>query len=129
MLVRETAAEQIEERQGDWAYSKPVVILDIIWNFIFIAVAIAVLILSLKESPGVPLRLWIVGYALQCGVHVLCVCNEYRRRQGNRMRRYSPSDEAVNGSVGSGGNLSVSSRDGSGNYVTLGQFNNEEGSR
>ncbi|KAK8483797.1 hypothetical protein V6N11_030566 [Hibiscus sabdariffa] len=46
MLVRETAAEQLEERHSDWAYSKPVVVLDIIWNFAFVAVAVGVLVLS-----------------------------------------------------------------------------------
>lgn len=128
MLVRETAAEQLEERQGDWAYSKPVVILDIIWNFVFVVGAATILILSRSESPSMPLRLWIVGYALQCILHVFCVCVEYRRRRRLRRRQYLPSLDAVHGRTGSGENLSPSSRDGSGHYVTLAQFN-EEGSR
>ncbi|CAN1835538.1 E3 ubiquitin-protein ligase At4g11680 [Linum perenne] len=66
MMVRETAAEQLEERQSDWAYSKPVVVLDIIWNFAFVAAAIAVLLMSGEERPNMPLRLWIVGYGMQC---------------------------------------------------------------
>lgn len=78
--VREAAAEQIEERQSDWAYSKPIVILDLIWNLAFVIVAVSVLILSLDESPPMPLRLWIVGYALQCLLHMVCVCVEYRHR-------------------------------------------------
>ncbi|KAF8379443.1 hypothetical protein HHK36_028879 [Tetracentron sinense] len=80
MLVRETAAEQLEERQSDWAYSRPVVVLDIIWNLAFVIVAISVLILSRNESPAMPLRIWIVGYALQCILHIVCVCVEYKRR-------------------------------------------------
>ncbi|RRT40847.1 hypothetical protein B296_00057378 [Ensete ventricosum] len=80
MMVRETAAEHLEERQSDWAYSKPVVFLDILWNLAFVGVAFGVLILSRDETPSMPLRLWIVGYALQCVLHMVCVCIEYRRR-------------------------------------------------
>ncbi|KAL1216180.1 E3 ubiquitin-protein ligase [Cardamine amara subsp. amara] len=49
MLVREAAAEQLEERQSDWAYSKPVVVLDIVWNLAFVSVAVAVLVMSKNE--------------------------------------------------------------------------------
>eukprot|EP00268_Persea_americana_P040925 TRINITY_DN4073_c0_g1_i4.p1 TRINITY_DN4073_c0_g1~~TRINITY_DN4073_c0_g1_i4.p1 ORF type:complete len:380 (+),score=61.33 TRINITY_DN4073_c0_g1_i4:362-1501(+) len=80
MLVRETAAEQLEERQSDWAYSRPVVVLDLMWNLAFVVVAAAVLVSSRDEDPSMPLRLWIVGYALQCLLHMVCVCVEYRRR-------------------------------------------------
>ena len=90
MLVRESAAEQLEERQSDWAYSKPVVVLDFVWNLAFIAVAAAVLVLSSVEKPNTPLRVWTVGYGLQCVVHMVCVCVEYRRRS-NR----SPSKRYV----------------------------------
>ncbi|XP_059312851.1 E3 ubiquitin-protein ligase At1g63170-like [Lycium ferocissimum] len=79
--VREAAAEQIEEQQSDWAYSKPIVILDLIWNLAFVIVSVSVLILSLDESPNMPLRLWIIGYALQCLLHMVCVCVEYYRRR------------------------------------------------
>ncbi|KAL3615628.1 hypothetical protein CASFOL_041289 [Castilleja foliolosa] len=78
--VREAAAEQIEERQSDWAYSKPIVLLDLVWNIAFVVVSISVLIMSRNETPPMPLRLWIVGYALQCVLHVVCVCTEYRKR-------------------------------------------------
>ena len=81
MLVREAAAEQLEERQSDWAYSKPVVVLDMMWNFAFVVVTAVVLVLSYRESPLMPLRLWIVGYALQCFLHMICVFIEYRRRR------------------------------------------------
>ncbi|CDY52328.1 BnaA09g38770D [Brassica napus] len=83
--VREVAAEQLEERQSQWAYSKPIIALDILWNFAFVVVSIAILGFSPEEHPEVPLRLWIVGYSLQCLFHVGCVIAEYRRRrrQGN----------------------------------------------
>ncbi|CAN8293929.1 unnamed protein product [Cochlearia groenlandica] len=84
MVVREAAAEQLEERQSDWAYSKPVVVLDIVWNLAFVSVATAVLVMSRNEHPIMPLRVWLLGYALQCVLHMVCVCVEYRRR--NRMR-------------------------------------------
>ncbi|KAH0913291.1 hypothetical protein HID58_036612 [Brassica napus] len=56
MLVREAAAEQLEERQSDWAYSKPVVVLDIVWNLAFVSVAAGVLVMSRNENPIMPLR-------------------------------------------------------------------------
>ncbi|XP_027360641.1 E3 ubiquitin-protein ligase At1g12760-like [Abrus precatorius] len=127
MLVREAAAEQLEERQSDWAYSKPVVVLDIVWNFAFVVVAATVLVLSVSEAPGMPLRLWIVGYALQCILHMVCVCVEYRRR-----RRHQRNMVAVQDMVGSSsGNLSSASREGSasasgsGQYVSLAQLDEE----
>ncbi|KAF7000901.1 hypothetical protein CFC21_016685 [Triticum aestivum] len=64
MAVRETAAEHLEERQADWAYSKPVAVLDVLWNLAFVAVAAAVLAASLTERPAVPLRFWLAGYVL-----------------------------------------------------------------
>ncbi|KAL7258870.1 hypothetical protein ACSBR1_004890 [Camellia fascicularis] len=85
MRVRESAAEQIEERQSDWAYSRPIVILDLVWNLAFVAVAaVVVVVMSRKESPEVPLRVWIVGYALQCVIHMVCVSVEYNWRQQQR---------------------------------------------
>lgn len=113
MLVRETAAEQLEERQSDWAYSKPVVVLDIIWNFAFVVVAATVMVLSYDESPSTPLRLWISGYALQCILHMVCVCVEYRRRQ-QRLRRLNMEDEGV-------GNATEDSEQ----YAGLGQTDDE----
>ncbi|KAG7646094.1 E3 ubiquitin-protein ligase [Arabidopsis thaliana] len=87
MLVREAAAEQLEERQSDWAYSKPVVVLDIVWNLAFVSVATAILVMSRKEHPIMPLRVWLLGYALQCVLHMVCVCVEYRRRNRRRTNR------------------------------------------
>ncbi|KAG6781032.1 hypothetical protein POTOM_013912 [Populus tomentosa] len=121
MLVRETAAEQLEERQSDWAYSKPVVILDIIWNFAFVAVAAGVLVLSRKENPGVPLRLWILGYGLQCVLHMVCVCVEYRRRRRRRVGFGGGGD----GGIGSDGNSSSGSRGDYGEYVSLAQLEDD----
>lgn len=84
MLVRETAARQLEERRADWGYSKPVVALDIMWNVAFVVVSVAMLLLTLDEKPNTPIRFWICGYALQCGVHVALVWIEYRRRNPRR---------------------------------------------
>lgn len=122
MVVREAAAEQLEVRQSDWAYSKPVVILDIIWNFAFVVVAATVMVLSYYESPNTPLRLWILGYALQCILHVVCVCIEYRRRQRRQRRGSSPEVEGI----GSSGNLSSGGREDSGQYARLGHLDEED---
>ncbi|WJX88880.1 hypothetical protein P8452_70921 [Trifolium repens] len=125
MMVRETAAEQLEERQSDWAYSKPVVILDILWNFAFIVAAVVVLILSRDESPSSPLRLWISGYALQCVVHVVCVCLEFRRRMQVREQLIINGGNVAGGGGGGGGGgsgeLDFDSLDVSGQYVNLEQ--------
>ncbi|XVF79992.1 hypothetical protein PTKIN_Ptkin15bG0034600 [Pterospermum kingtungense] len=83
--VRETAAEQLEERQNDWAYSKPIIVLDVLWNMAFVAMAVVVLGLSVEEKPDVPLRLWVSGYVLQCLFHVACVLVEYKRRNETRV--------------------------------------------
>jgi len=49
-----------------------------------------VLASSAEESPVKPLRLWLVGYAAQCLVHVGLVCADTRR--GTRRARGSTSD-------------------------------------
>ncbi|OEL20108.1 hypothetical protein BAE44_0018875, partial [Dichanthelium oligosanthes] len=90
MLVRETAALQLQRRRADWAHSRPVVALDIAWNVAFAAAAAAVLASSAEESPVKPLRLWLVGYAAQCLVHVALVCADTRR--GPQRARHSASD-------------------------------------
>ncbi|KAL8166945.1 hypothetical protein V2J09_008444 [Rumex salicifolius] len=83
--VRESAAAQIEERQSDWAYSRPIVVLDLVWNAFFVLAALVDLVLSRHETTSVPLRLWIVGYGIQCVLHMICVCVEYKRRQELRL--------------------------------------------
>lgn len=97
--VRETAAEQLEERQSYWTYSRPIIVLDVLWNMAFVIVAFAVLGLSINEKPEVPLRLWIVGYALQCLFHVFCVFLEFkRRRQGQGQGEGVVFGDSVSGS-------------------------------
>lgn len=86
MLVRETAALQLEERRDNWAYSRPVVAIDISWNLLFATVSVAMLGATTCERPGAPLRLWIAGYAVQCVFHVFLVWSEYRWRVGCRRR-------------------------------------------
>ncbi|CAF2074537.1 unnamed protein product [Brassica napus] len=84
MVVREAAVEQLEERQSDWAYSNPIVVLDIVWNLAFVSVAGAILVMARNEHPIMPLRVSLLGYALQCVLHMVCVLFDYRRR--NRVR-------------------------------------------
>ncbi|KAL1556521.1 E3 ubiquitin protein ligase RIE1-like [Salvia divinorum] len=86
VLVRETAARELEERRADWGYSKPVVALDIMWNLAFVVVSVVLLICTAKENPNVPIRVWVCGYALQCLVHVVLVWVEYNRRSSRRQR-------------------------------------------
>ncbi|XP_059649721.1 E3 ubiquitin protein ligase RIE1-like [Cornus florida] len=86
MLVRETAARELEERRADWGYSKPVVALDMMWNLAFVIVSVVMLICTASEKTNVPIRVWICGYALQCSVHVFLVWLEFRRRNVRRGR-------------------------------------------
>nr|XP_043639989.1 cleavage and polyadenylation specificity factor subunit 3-II [Erigeron canadensis] len=87
MLVRETAARQLEERRADWGYSKPVVALDMTWNLAFVAVSVVLLMCTVDEKPKVPIRVWVCGYALQCAVHVVLVWLEFKRRNNNNNNR------------------------------------------
>ncbi|KAJ8560399.1 hypothetical protein K7X08_022259 [Anisodus acutangulus] len=80
LMMREPSGLQVDDRQSNWAYSKPVVIIDVLWNFMYIIAAILVLVLSRKEDPEVPLRTWIIGYCLFCVLHVVSVLLEYKRR-------------------------------------------------
>ncbi|KAK3421456.1 hypothetical protein EUGRSUZ_G02105 [Eucalyptus grandis] len=86
MLVRETAARELEQRRADWGYSRPVVALDIMWNTAFVLVSVVMLVVTADEHPNTPIRLWICGYAAQCLVHVVLVWIEYRRRSARRVR-------------------------------------------
>ncbi|XP_073102828.1 E3 ubiquitin-protein ligase At4g11680 isoform X2 [Elaeis guineensis] len=124
MLVREAAAEQLEERQRDWAYSRPVVFLDILWNLAFVAAAAGVLVLSRQERPSMPLRLWIGGYALQCVLHVVCVCIEYRRRHPSQ-REEGSEDGGIGGRGSSGPSSPREVEEGGGYDAEQGQ--DEEG--
>lgn len=81
LMVRETAARELDERRADWGYSKPVVALDMMWNLGFVIVSVVISSCAVNESPNVPIRLWICGYALQCVVHVVLVWLEYKRRR------------------------------------------------
>ncbi|KAL3814865.1 hypothetical protein ACJIZ3_016133 [Penstemon smallii] len=123
--VREAAAEQIEERQSDWAYSKPIVFLDLIWNLAFVIVSTSVLIMSCYETPSVPLRLWIVGYALQCILHIVCVCAGYKKRYSHRNFEEGERDQFRHSRNYS--NLSSGSDDvDSGDYVSEGRQSDDE---
>lgn len=65
---------------GDCGYSRPFVVLDVIWNLAFVVVSVFMLLTTIGERPSAPLRLWIGGYALQCLLHVGFVWVEYQRR-------------------------------------------------
>ncbi|KAH7287006.1 hypothetical protein KP509_32G032800 [Ceratopteris richardii] len=88
-MVRETAAAQLGERQSDWAYSKPVVLSDLIWNLAFVMVGSVMIVLSKREKPTTPLRVRICGYCLQCALHMVCVCFEYRLHNQRYQQRNS----------------------------------------
>lgn len=85
MLVRETAARQLDERREYWGYSAPVVALDMTWNLAFVGVTLVMLACTVREQPDVPIRVWLCGYAAQSAVHVVLVWMEYARRRQRRM--------------------------------------------
>lgn len=114
VLVRETAARELEERRADWGYSKPVVALDMSWNMAFVVVSAAMLACTVNERPNTPIRVWIVGYALQCLVHVVLVWLEYRRRNRRDSRRRQRESDAESSTDGN------DSDDGDGNSFRSG---------
>lgn len=63
----------------DYPYFKPFMVLDLIWNLGFVLVSVFVLLCSVGEKPSTPLRVWILGYALQCLLHVGFVYYEHQR--------------------------------------------------
>ncbi|CAI5511163.1 unnamed protein product [Closterium sp. Naga37s-1] len=84
---RASAPEQLPDPQpSTWAYSRPVVILDAFWNLAFVVVTAITLFISQarNERPPAPLSIWLLGYAVQCAVHVICVLLEHERRESRR---------------------------------------------
>lgn len=114
MLVRDTAARELDERRADWGYSKPVVALDMMWNLGFVIVSVVILSCAVDESPNVPIRVWICGYAAQCVVHVVLVWMEYRRRsalEGEGNDSVEDGDERNEGlGIGNNNQSSVAKR-------------------
>ena len=107
VLVREAAAEHLEERQADWAYSRsrrgarPALEPRLHHRRRGRAGA------QRDEDSPMPLRTWVAGYALQCVVHMVCVAIEYRMRHGPRGGGPAPADEER----GSDGSSSSSDED------------------
>ncbi|XP_074306824.1 E3 ubiquitin-protein ligase At4g11680-like [Silene latifolia] len=60
------------------SFTKSFVVLDVIWNMGFVLVSVFVLLSTFQEKPSSPLRVWVVGYALQCLLHVGSACHEFR---------------------------------------------------
>jgi hypothetical protein len=85
---------------------RPVVALDLLWNIAFVLVSAVVLVLSPRRARPYPLRFWIVGYAAQCILHMVCVAIEYRMRRTVRRPHGQRAD------VESGSDASSSSNDG-----------------
>ncbi|VFQ68829.1 unnamed protein product [Cuscuta campestris] len=63
----------------DCGYSRPFLVLDVIWNLSFATVSVFMLVSTTGERPSAPLRLWVCGYALQCLLQVGFVWVEYQR--------------------------------------------------
>ncbi|KAH0873686.1 LOW QUALITY PROTEIN: hypothetical protein HID58_071048, partial [Brassica napus] len=93
MVVREAAAEQLEERQSDWAYSEPIVVLDIVWNLAFVSVAGDILVMVRNEHPIMPLRVWLLGRR-----------NRVRNNRTPRSRSSSSSSSMEEDALGSSRN-------------------------
>lgn len=67
--------------------SRPVLLfINVVWNMAFVILCAVMLILGSGESPAMPLRLWIVGYALQCVVQIVCLVMVHRRLEQEARR-------------------------------------------
>ncbi|OWM73113.1 hypothetical protein CDL15_Pgr001227 [Punica granatum] len=86
--------------EGFATLSRPIVVLDFVWNLAFILVSVAVLLSTLKERPATPLRLWLSGYALQCAFHVGFICVEYRRADYDWLSSYGTERRQSEGDLG-----------------------------
>ena len=62
-------------------FDDPLVALDLVWSIAVILVSCSVLLVTARERPSEPIRVWILGYALHCLVHVCFVCFEHGRRR------------------------------------------------
>ncbi|GAB2217311.1 hypothetical protein Droror1_Dr00000484 [Drosera rotundifolia] len=114
LLVRQSAAHQIADTRSNFAYSKPLVIFDLIWNTVVVFSAAAGLGLSFGERDGGRFRVWVLVYGGQCLVHVGCEVVEYRRRR-RRGRGRSGDVEAGAAEAGE-----------EGEYVELGDGETED---
>ncbi|AQK55156.1 E3 ubiquitin protein ligase RIE1 [Zea mays] len=97
MMVHEATTLQLHRRRADWAHSRPVVTLDIAWNVACAAAAALVLASSAKDSPVKPLRLWLVGYAAQCLVHVGIV---FTRLETRARHAWGPASDVESAGAG-----------------------------
>lgn len=76
-LLRMSRSEN-DEDDGACAYSRAVLVVDMVWNLAFVVVAAAVILSTFSERPSTPLRLWLCGYAFECLLHVAFVFSEFR---------------------------------------------------
>ncbi|KAK9051259.1 hypothetical protein SSX86_027886 [Deinandra increscens subsp. villosa] len=79
LMVRENVALQLEDWRENWGYSFPVVVMDVLWNLAFVAVAFATMFWFAREETNVKLRVWICVHSMQCVLHVVFLLLEYRR--------------------------------------------------
>ncbi|KAG8649086.1 hypothetical protein MANES_08G066900v8 [Manihot esculenta] len=92
---------------NNYYFSKPIMVLDLIWNLAFVAVSVAVLFSASKEKPSTPLRIWVSGYSLQCLLHVAFVYFQHQNRRridrddgdGGRVRIEVPPSSQTHSSV------------------------------
>ncbi|KAK7336379.1 hypothetical protein VNO77_16919 [Canavalia gladiata] len=85
LLLSDCADRRSDDDDGDsdggnCVYSRPVLVLDMVWNLAFVVVTTGVLLSTFRERPSTPLRLWLCGYAFECVVHMAFVYYEYRTR-------------------------------------------------
>ncbi|KAK4377836.1 hypothetical protein RND71_004132 [Anisodus tanguticus] len=92
-LTRLASSFNLQQNQSfddDYGYSRPIVVLDVLWNLAFVLVSCFVLLTTIGEKPSTPLRLWIGGYALQCLLHVGFIWIEFQRRNFDDFDGVSP---------------------------------------
>ncbi|KAL2320591.1 hypothetical protein Fmac_029560 [Flemingia macrophylla] len=88
LFLSDCADRRSDDDDGDCAYSRAVLVLDMVWNLAFVAVTAAVLLSTLRESPTTPLRLWLSGYAFECVLHMAFVYLEFCDSVSHTTSRY-----------------------------------------
>ncbi|KAJ8770386.1 hypothetical protein K2173_015000 [Erythroxylum novogranatense] len=74
-------------------YSRPVMVLDVLFNMAFVVVSVMVLLSSFKETPSTPLRIWVSGYAFYCFLHVGFVCFDHGTRRMRQGKNFHDVDD------------------------------------
>eukprot|EP00270_Netrium_digitus_P002275 TRINITY_DN1255_c0_g1_i1.p1 TRINITY_DN1255_c0_g1~~TRINITY_DN1255_c0_g1_i1.p1 ORF type:complete len:500 (-),score=110.97 TRINITY_DN1255_c0_g1_i1:180-1679(-) len=101
VLVRDAAAEQLQERLN-FRHWVVMLVLLLLFHMSMISAIVVVLILTVKEKPAVPIRIWLIGQAV---IHITAIGSslvQFHEERRNGFRRPLSGQEGSNSSDGGG---------------------------